>query len=94
MISKDLEIVIASSKNTSTGEVMRHPVFGIWRVDLRQNLKKDLQNGTRKIILWAEKFKFGIVMFHFDHLHNDPFFNVNTPSDLIKASERLSGDNQ
>lgn len=64
-----------------------HPVFGIWPVGLRDDLRAALENGERKIDRWTEKFP--IVTVEFAGVGIDPFFNVNTPDDLAEAESFL-----
>ncbi|MGB1234767.1 MAG: molybdenum cofactor guanylyltransferase MobA [Planktomarina sp.] len=60
-----------------------HPTFGLWPVDLADDLEMELRAGTRKILRWAEKHGMAQAMFSSDDV--DPFFNINTPEDLAKA---------
>ncbi len=65
----------------------RHPTFGLWSVSLREDLRAALQSGTRKVIAWTEPHGCAKVMFDGD----DPFFNVNTPDDMLRAEQLLEG---
>lgn len=65
----------------------RHPTFGLWPVDLRDDLRDALQDGVRKVVSWTDKH--GTAMVAFPVQGFDPFFNVNTPEDLALA-ERLA----
>lgn len=67
----------------------RHPTFGLWDVALREDLRVALQDGVRKVIQWTGEKGCGEVVF--DGFDFDPFFNVNTPDDLIKAEQLLQG---
>ena len=69
---------------TSVG---RHPTFGLWPVDLREDLRAALENGTRKVVAWTEKH--GTAYADFPTSGFDPFFNVNTPEDLAEAEALL-----
>lgn len=60
-----------------------HPTFGIWPVDLADDLETELRGGMRKILRWTEKHGMAQAMFPSGGI--DPFFNVNTPEDLEKA---------
>lgn len=66
----------------------RHPTFGLWRVDLRNDLRAALYAGTRKIVAWTEAQGCARAIFHDAGM--DPFFNVNTPEDLAEA-EAMAG---
>ena len=63
-----------------------HPVFGIWPVSLRHELRQALENGERKIDRWTERYP--IVTVEFSGVGIDPFFNANTLEDEVQA-ERL-----
>ncbi len=62
----------------------RHPVAALWRVDLREDLRKALiGEGLRKIEVWTGRHGVALAEWLVDPV--DPFFNVNTPEDLAKA---------
>jgi molybdopterin-guanine dinucleotide biosynthesis protein A len=63
----------------------RHNIFGLWSIDLADKLKKDLENGDRKVEDWANKVGVNIIDMQFEK--NDPFFNINTKEDLEKAKD-------
>jgi len=65
----------------------RHPTFGLWSVDLREDLRGALEGGVRKVIQWTEPHGCAKMVFSFDG--GDPFFNVNTPDDMAKAQNML-----
>ena len=69
-----------------TGE-RTHPVFGLWPVSLRADLSAALDDGERKVDRWTARH--GCAMADFSAEPFDPFFNVNTPEDLLEA-ERLA----
>jgi molybdenum cofactor guanylyltransferase len=71
-----------------TGRVQRHPTFGLWPVELRDDLRAALVGGLRKIVIWTDGHGAGQAVF--DSVPFDPFFNVNTPED-IAAAEALMG---
>ncbi len=87
---ENCQIAMASAHDTTTGKVRMHPTFGLWSVTLREHLRNELLEGTRKIIKWAERHKLGYVEFKIEEPKEDPFFNINTPQDLIDAQGRLS----
>ncbi len=69
---------------TPDGDRMaRHPTFGLWPVDLRDDLREALENGVRKVVLWTDKHGTSLARFSAEPF--DPFFNVNTPEDLAIA---------
>lgn len=79
---------VAASRD-SGGELRRHPTCGLWPVALRKNLRVALLGGTRKAGAWAARHGAGVAVF--DSRFLDPFFNVNTPEDLLAAEAMLAG---
>ena len=66
----------------------RHPVVGLWPVDLRHDLRRALtEEGLRKIEIWTARH--GVAIAEWPAIPVDPFFNVNTPEDAADA-ERLA----
>lgn len=80
-------IMIAASRN-SEDEPVRHPTFGLWPVGLREDLKRALSDGVRKVVAWADKH--GIESVEFERGRIDPFFNINTREDLEFARKMLA----
>lgn len=79
-------IVIAATRDAQ-GRVNRHPTFAIWPVNLRENLHQAIDAGTRKIVVWTDSIGSETVVF--PSPTGDPFFNVNTPQDLLEAAKML-----
>ena len=71
-----------------------HPVTALWPCDLADSLESFLTDeDQRKILVFAERYglaetKFDLVEGHAGH---DPFFNINTPDDMVIAEEIASG---
>ncbi|HVA12225.1 MAG TPA: molybdenum cofactor guanylyltransferase MobA [Stellaceae bacterium] len=65
-----------------------HPVFGLWQVSLRDNLRQALADGIHKVDRWTARFKLVEVEFPVDPV--DPFFNTNRPEDLAEAEKLAS----
>jgi molybdopterin-guanine dinucleotide biosynthesis protein A len=65
-----------------------HPVFGLWPVALREDLRKALEDGLRKVDLWTARHHLARV--EFPAQPYDPFFNVNSPEDLAEAEKIAS----
>jgi len=62
----------------------RHPVVGLWSVELREDLRHALVGeNLHKIELWTARH--GIAIAEWPTLPFDPFFNVNTPKDAAQA---------
>lgn len=71
----------------SGGQV--HPVNGLWRVDLREDLRHALVvEDMRKIDRWTARH--GVARASWPAEPIDPFFNANTPEDITEA-EALIG---
>ena len=68
----------------------RHNIFGLWSINLLDKLEKDLNNGERKVELWANNT--GVKIINMEFSNNDPFFNINTKKDLEKAKKILKND--
>jgi molybdenum cofactor guanylyltransferase len=66
----------------------RHNIFGLWSMDLIDQLEKDLENGSRKVEKWANNI--GVKTINMSFEKEDPFFNINTKEDLIKAKKILN----
>ncbi len=68
----------------------RHSVFGLWPVDLADDLAAWLSgDNPRKVLAWAERHRNLFVDFPLRD-GADPFFNINTPEDLAIAERMLS----
>lgn len=65
-----------------------HPVFALWPVRLREDLRKAMvDEDMRKIDLWTARYR--IVHVPFDTGDGDPFFNINRPENVEEAEGRL-----
>ncbi len=82
MVTENAELAVASSDGQS------HPVIGLWRVDLRDQLRHALVvEDIRRIDRFTARYRLATVAWPVDPL--DPFFNANTMDD-IEAAERLA----
>ena len=62
----------------------RHPVVGLWPVELRADLGRAVvAEGLRKIEVWTARH--GVALAEWPAEPVDPFFNVNTPEDAAQA---------
>ncbi|MDC0150913.1 molybdenum cofactor guanylyltransferase [Candidatus Pelagibacter sp.] len=68
----------------------RHNIFGLWSLDLMDQLEKDLSRGERKVEVWANSNGVSTVNINYKKL--DPFFNINTKQDLEKAVKIMNND--
>lgn len=79
-IKQNAKIIIAKSFER------KHPVFGLWHISLEKDLSKSIINkNIRKIEHWAKTHLFKTV--NFSEKKFDPFFNINTLDDLLKAEK-------
>ena len=66
-----------------------HPVFGIWPVTLKDELRRAMETEEmRKIDCWTGRYN--LVQIDFPCRPVDPFFNVNSPEDLARAEDIVS----
>jgi molybdopterin-guanine dinucleotide biosynthesis protein A len=66
-----------------------HPVFGLWPVRLRGDLRRAVvEEGIRKVDQWTARHR--LVTVPFADCPIDPFFNANRPEDLAAAAELLN----
>jgi len=68
----------------------RHNIFGLWSLDLMDQLEFDLLKGERKVELWANSI--GVSTINIGYKKSDPFFNINTKEDLAKAVKMIDND--
>ena len=68
----------------------RHNIFGLWSVDLMDQLESDLLKGDRKVELWANSM--GVKTINIEYQNIDPFFNINTKEDLEIALNIMKND--
>ena len=65
----------------------RHNIFGLWKIELKDILEKDLSNNFRKVEHWAEKIGFDLININLNNF--DSFLNINTQEDLSIAKKHL-----
>jgi len=76
--ARDADVAFAASAGRT------HPVFGLWRPALLDDLRRALiEEDERKIDRFAGRYRVAEVAFATDPF--DPFFNVNRPEDLDEA---------
>jgi len=80
--NRSVEIVHAQSSDRV------HPVFGLWRVALADDLEVAMkEEGVRKVLAWTGRHACARV--EFPAFPFDPFFNVNTPEQLEEAEQLM-----
>lgn len=77
-------LALATTPDPKRGRV-RQPIFGLWPVALRDDLRAQLNDGLRKVVLWADRHGGQVA----DFPDEAAFFNVNTPDDLAQAEAML-----
>ena len=68
----------------------RHNIFGLWSIDLLEQLTDDISKGERKVEDWANSI--GVKTVNIDYKKLDPFFNINTKKDFEKAKKIMNYD--
>ena len=69
----------------------RHPVVGLWHVGLREDLRRAITvEDLRKIEVWTARH--GVALADWPTEPIDPFFNVNTPEDVEKATKLAAAE--
>ncbi len=86
LLNAQTPIVLAATPDPERG-MSRHPTFGLWPVDLRDDLRNALTDGVRKVVQWTDRHGTSIAPFSADPF--DPFFNVNSPEDMAAAEALL-----
>jgi molybdopterin-guanine dinucleotide biosynthesis protein A len=82
LVNENAELAVAASGGQS------HPVIGLWRVALRDELRHALvRDNIRRVDRWTARYKLATVAWPTEPL--DPFFNANTMEDVVEA-ERLA----
>jgi molybdopterin-guanine dinucleotide biosynthesis protein A len=67
----------------------RHPVVGLWNTALREDLRHAVTvEDLRKIEVWTARH--GVALADWPAEPVDPFFNVNTPEDVERATKLAS----
>jgi molybdopterin-guanine dinucleotide biosynthesis protein A len=64
-----------------------HPVFGLWRTTLANELERQIGKGLRSARQWVALHDAGIAEWPIKSY--DPFFNINQPGDITKAAAIL-----
>ena len=69
-------------------EKIRHNIFGLWSLDLKDILENDIKNNIRKVEIWADKIGSDII--NIEKGKFDSFLNINTKDDFEIAKKNLS----
>jgi molybdopterin-guanine dinucleotide biosynthesis protein A len=91
--------LFAAARETQDGLVCAasggraHPVVALWPTRLRDDLRHALvEEGLRKVGQFQQRYDVAQVEWIFRA--RDPFFNINTPDDLLRAQELLALDDE
>ncbi|MBM3607585.1 MAG: molybdenum cofactor guanylyltransferase MobA [Alphaproteobacteria bacterium] len=77
---EDADLAVAASAGQA------HPVIGLWKVSLREQLRHALTvEDERKIDRWTARYRLATVEWPAEPV--DPFFNANRPDDLDEAEQ-------
>jgi len=71
-------------------EETRHNIFGLWSLELMDQLEADIMRGERKVEVWANSI--GVNTVNIDYKKPDPFFNINTKEDFDEAIKVIQND--
>ena len=71
-------------------EETRHNIFGLWSLELIDQLEADIMRGERKVEVWANSI--GVNTVNIDYKKPDPFFNINTKEDFDEAIKVIKND--
>lgn len=84
------EVVRSSSDMACASSGGRnHPVFGLWPVALREDLRRAMvDEDIKKVDIWTARYVLSVVAF--PDTPFDPFFNANRPEDLARAEDILA----
>lgn len=81
-----VNLVVATSHQQS------HSVFGLWHSSLLEKIAEQLSSGKiPRLQDWIKQQNIAYV--DFSQSDDDPFFNINTPEDLLAAESILSRKN-
>jgi molybdopterin-guanine dinucleotide biosynthesis protein A len=70
-----------------------HPVVALWPTHLRDDLRRALtEEGLRKVGQFQQRRDAAAVEWSFRA--RDPFFNINTPDDLLRAQQLMALDDE
>ena len=79
--SSDKKLLFLKSGNK------RHNIFGLWSIELMEQLRNDIIQGARKVEDWANKIGTEIVEINSES--DKSFLNINTKLDLEEAQKKL-----
>ncbi len=100
LIPQDLAARLAQSLEGRTERIAlaasgghKHPVIGLWPVELADDLESALNEGVRKVLHWTDRHGTLALEFPFVGVAGaeiDPFFNANTPEEFEQVAALMS----
>lgn len=99
-LPKDLVVRLTEARDRAAADLAcaasdgrSHPVFGLWPVRLRDDLRQAItEEGVRKVDQWTARHR--LVTVSFAHRPVDPFFNANRPEDLEAAAALVAAERE
>lgn len=87
-----VEVSLGAEIATASSAEQIYPVVGLWPVALREALRKALTvENVHKVDAWTARYECAAVQFSVTPVN--PFFNANTPEDLVEAERLLRNAN-
>lgn len=80
-------LLVSGDTSVAVSDERLHPICGLWSVATADRLATAIEAGLRAAYEWADEVGAKTVAFEGDP---DPFFNVNTPEDLVAAEQFLA----
>jgi molybdopterin-guanine dinucleotide biosynthesis protein A len=82
-----LGLALAATRDAA-GQTHDHPTFGLWPVDLADDLRATLARNEGRVRSFTTRHQAGQGVW--DAVPFDPFANVNTPDDLAQAKAQFA----
>ena len=83
------KLIATGAPSIATFEDRQHVVHGLWPTRLIEQLVRSIERGTRSARDWVRECDAVECVFN-DPSGQDPFFNINTPEDLITLEKTHS----
>lgn len=79
---------LALAATQDAGQTRDHPTFGLWPVDLRDDLRATLARNEGRVRSFTARHQAGQAVW--DAVPFDPFANINTPDDLAQVKVQFA----
>lgn len=84
------DLTVAGPSAIATSQGRSHPICGLWNARDHSKLKSAIETGLRAAHAWADLCTASLV--DFPSIHGiDPFYNINTQTDLDQLSRLIDG---